>query len=70
MGKNSTFLSLVHSQPFGILIAEIMNIHSFKLVAEVIPLNLCKKNLKSKKLTQTIAILPKFSSNDTVVLIK
>lgn len=43
MGKNSTFLSLLHSQPFGILIAEIMNIHSFKLVAEVIPLNLYTK---------------------------
>lgn len=55
MGKNRTFLSLLHSQPFGILIAEIMNIRSFKLVAEVIPTKSSYKNFKSKKLTQAIA---------------
>lgn len=43
MGKNSTFLSLLHSQPFGILITKIINIRSFKLVAEVILLNLYTK---------------------------
>lgn len=55
MGKNSAFLSLLHSQPFGILIAEITNIRSFKLVAEVIPTKSLYKNLKSKKVIQTVA---------------